>query len=53
MKSKEMDMLIGLLTTTQDRTTKAIILQTYIQQFGAIPNEYSKEIRALMEKENE
>ena len=40
--------LIVLLKQTSDKNTKAILLQSYIQQFGAIPDEYADVMRELL-----
>lgn len=40
--------LIVLLKQTSDKNAKAILLQSYIQQFGPIPDEYADEVRELL-----
>ena len=41
--------LIKLLKQTSDKNTKAILLQSYVQQLGAIPDEYGDVVRGLLE----
>lgn len=43
------EILIELLKQTSDKNTKAVLLQLYIQQFGAIPDEYGEMVRGLLE----
>ena len=40
--------LIELLKQTSDKNTKAILLQSYIQQSGPIPDEYGDVVRELL-----
>ena len=40
--------LIKLLKQTSDKNTKAILLQSYIQQLGPIPDEYADLVRGLL-----
>ena len=42
------EILIELLKQTSDKNTKAVLLQSYIQQFGAIPDKYGDEVRGLL-----
>ena len=43
------EILIELLKQTSDKNTKAILLQSYVQQLGAIPDEYGDVVRGLLE----
>ena len=40
--------LIKLLKQTSDKNVKAILLQSYIQQLGPIPDEYENVVRGLL-----
>ena len=42
------EILVELLKQTSDKNTKAILLQSYIQQLGPIPNEYADVVRELL-----
>ncbi len=43
-------LLIKILESHRgDRNTQAIYLQSFIQQFGALPYEYDVKVRELME----
>jgi hypothetical protein len=43
------EILVELLKQTSDKNTKAILLQSYIQQLGAIPDKYGDVVRELLE----
>ena len=42
------EILVELLKQTSDKNAKAILLQSYIQQLGAIPDEYADAVRELL-----
>lgn len=42
------EILVELLKQTSNKNTKAILLQSYIQQLGAIPDEYTDVVRGLL-----
>lgn len=46
---KMIDWLIDLLSLVDGKNAKALVLQTYIQRYGAIPNEYAEAVRKAME----
>ena len=46
------EMLINVLKTVEDKNTKAVILQSYIAEFGAVPDEYGDLIRELLGDES-
>lgn len=49
---KEMiEMLIKLLKATDNKNTKAMLLQSYIAVYGAVPNEYGNVIKELLKGE--
>lgn len=48
-KREEMVLLIKLLKGTSDVTARTLILQSYIQSYGPIPEEYGAIIRSLIE----
>ena len=45
------DWLIEFLSLVDGKNAKALVLQTYIQKYGAIPDEYSEAVRKAMENE--
>ena len=46
---KMIDWLIEFLSLIDGKNAKALVLQTYIQTYGAIPNEYAEAVRKAME----
>lgn len=44
------EILVDLLKQTSDKNAKAILLQSYIQQLGPIPDEYSDVVRELLKE---
>ena len=50
-KEKMIDWLIEFLSLIDGKNAKALVLQTYIQTYGAIPNEYAEAVRKAMEDE--
>ena len=48
-KKEMIEMLIKLLKATNDKNTKAMLLQNYIAVYGAVPNEYGNVIKELLE----
>jgi len=42
------DVLLEILLQVKDKNTKAFILEKYVQEFGAIPNEYAEAVREVM-----
>lgn len=42
------EMLIDVLKTVEDKNTKAVILQSFIAEFGPVPDEYGDVIRELL-----
>ena len=42
------EILVELLKQTSDKNIKAVLLQSYIQQLGPIPNEYADVVRGLL-----
>ncbi|MBR3361147.1 MAG: hypothetical protein IKG39_07395 [Lachnospiraceae bacterium] len=49
-KREEIGVLIELLKGTSDVTVRTLILQSYIQSYGPVPEEYGAIIRSLIEK---
>lgn len=47
------DWLIEFLSLVEDKNAKALVLETYIQIYGAIPNEYAEAVRKAMEDETD
>ena len=45
------EMLIDVLKTVEDKNTKAVILQSYIAEFGPVPDEYGDVIREILRGE--
>ena len=41
--------LMAMLEIHTDKNMRALILESYTQQFGAIPDEYGDKIRKLLE----
>ena len=48
MVKQMIEFLIELLKQTLDKTKKAILLQSYVQQLGPIPDEYAAVVRGLL-----
>lgn len=42
------NILIDLLKATKDKDTKAMILQSYITEYGPVPNEYGDIIKDIL-----
>lgn len=47
------DFLITMLTLTDDISMKAMILQTYVEKYGPIPNDKAEEVKKALEVEHE
>ena len=45
------DWLLEFLPLVEGKNAKALVLQTYIQTYGAIPDEYAEAVREAMEDE--
>lgn len=48
MVKQMIEILVELLKQTSNKNTKAILLQSYIQQLGPIPDEYADVVRGLL-----
>ena len=46
------DWLIEFIKLAETKNEKAYILQTYVQIYGAIPDEYAEAVRKAMEDES-
>ena len=49
-KHEEISLLIKMMKSTSDITVRIMLLQSYIQSYGPVPDEYGTVIRALIEK---
>ena len=49
--NKMIEMLVIALKLTKDENEKAILLQSYIAEFGPIPDEYGEIVRDAIGKE--
>lgn len=47
------DWLIEFIQSAKSKNEKAYILQTYVQIYGAIPDEYAEAVRRAMEDETD
>lgn len=52
-KIANINALIELLRETKDKNKKAMILQTYIAEYGPVPNEYGDIIRDIIDEHKE
>lgn len=48
-KHEGINLLIKMMKGTTDITVRIMLLQSYIQSYGPVPDEYGTEIRALLE----
>lgn len=42
--------LLMLLNKTTEKSTRAIILQTYVQSYGPVPDKYADDVRKAVER---
>lgn len=47
--ARMIDWLIEILSLVDGKNAKALVLEAYIQRYGAIPNEYAEAVRKAME----
>ena len=48
MNSNE-KLLLDMIKSTKDKNMQAYILQTYVQQFGPLPNALGDKVKKIME----
>lgn len=49
MGNKNLLALMALLKMCTDKNMRAVILESYVQQYGPIPDEYGDKIRELLD----
>jgi hypothetical protein len=47
---KQIELLLILLNKTTDKATRAIILQTFVQTYGPVPDKYTGDIEKALER---
>ena len=47
---KQIELLLMLLNKTADKATRAIILQTFVQSYGPVPDKYTRDIEKALER---
>ena len=47
---KQIELLIMLLNKTANKLTRAIILQTFVQSYGPVPDKYERDIKKALER---
>ena len=47
---KQIELLLTLLNKTADKPTRAIILQTFVQSYGPVPDKYAEDIKKALER---
>lgn len=48
-REKMIDWLLEFLPLVEGKNAKALVLQIYIETYGAIPNEYAEAVRKAMD----
>ena len=47
---KQIELLLMLLNKTADKATRVIILQTFVQSYGPVPDKYERDIKKALER---